>query len=378
MANAAAAHAIEFDDTHNAASLHPGVVIFPASTAAALIADADDATFMLGVVVGYETMCRIGRAINPSSHYQRHFHPTGTVGHFGAAASAARILGLGPETTTAALGIAATMAAGSMEFLVDGAWTKRIHPALAARNGIEAALLASEGFVAPADGIGGPRGFLASYSANPNPDLVLAGFGEMPLEVRSTSIKAHTCCRYNQGPIDAILELRGAHNLSADDVTHVKVGMVATGLDIVWDPPAAKRRPHSVVDAQFSMPFAAAVAIAHGRAALQEYSDSQLADPRILRLMDATECVHDAELDRTFPRMWRAWAEVETKDGRTVRTTVDYPKGDPENAFTPRELRAKFASLAEPAYGADGADLIAAAADKIPDPGSLSALLALL
>jgi len=93
MANAVAAHSIEYDDVHNAASSHPGVVVFPAAIAAAEMADADAESMILGAVVGYEVMCRVGRAANPPAHYARHFHPTGTTGHFGAAAAAASIFG---------------------------------------------------------------------------------------------------------------------------------------------------------------------------------------------------------------------------------------------------------------------------------------------
>lgn len=125
MANAVAAHSIEYDDVHNAASSHPGVVVFPAAMAAAEISGAKTRGFLLGVAVGYEVMCRVGRAANPPSHYARHFHPTGTTGHFGATAAAASILELDADTTVSALGIAATMAAGSMQFLRDGALHER-------------------------------------------------------------------------------------------------------------------------------------------------------------------------------------------------------------------------------------------------------------
>ena len=142
MGNAVAAHSIEYDDVHNASSSHPGVVVFPAAIAGSQISGAEIEDFVLAVFRGYEVMCRVGRAANPQAHYERHFHPTGTIGHFGAATAAASLLGLDVEQTVSAVGIAATMASGSMQFLLDGAWTKRFHPAHAARDGIEAALMA--------------------------------------------------------------------------------------------------------------------------------------------------------------------------------------------------------------------------------------------
>ncbi|MDX1450599.1 MAG: MmgE/PrpD family protein, partial [Acidimicrobiia bacterium] len=363
MANAVGAHSIEYDDVHNAASSHPGVAVIPAALAAADMVEADAETFLLGVVAGYEVMCRVGRAANPPAHYARHFHPTGTTGHFGAAGAAAVIFGLDVDQTVSALGIAATMAAGSMEFLLDGAWTKRLHPAQAARNGVEAALMAQHGFKGTEDGIGGVRGFLAGYTGDPNPKEILLDWDDRPLEVQNTSIKAHTCCRYKQGPIDALLQIRSENGLESTDVAAVRIGLLTVAEDIVWEPVAAKRRPATVVDAQFSMPYGAAVALRDGRASLSQYDGSLFDDGEVLRLMDATECVVDTELDLTYPRQWRSWAEVRTHDGRTLRASIDDPKGDPTNPLTPAELRAKFDDITAVVYSAERRDQIAAVID---------------
>ena len=378
MANAVAAHSIEYDDVHNASSSHPGVVVFPAALAAARIAGADSARFLLGCIVGYEVMCRVGRAANPRSHYARHFHPTGTTGHFGAAAAASAILGLDVVEAVSALGIAATMAAGSMEFLADGAWTKRLHPAQAARNGVEAALMAQAGYRGTEDGIGGARGFLAGYSSDPDPKQLLAEWGERPLEVSMTSIKAHTCCRYKQGPIDALLAIREAHQLDASDVAAIRIGIPSVAVDIIWEPLEVKRRPMSVVDAQFSMPYGAAVAMARGRAGLPEYDGSLLDDGEIHRLMDSIECIVDADLDLTYPVQWRAWAEVTANDGRTFRAEIDDPKGDPTNPLSPEELRAKFDDLTSAVYSLVRRDALAATIEALGGTAEMDELVALL
>lgn len=378
MANAVAAHSIEYDDVHNAASSHPGVVVFPAVMAAAEMADADAESMILGAVVGYEVMCRVGRAANPPAHYARHFHPTGTTGHFGAAAAAASIFGLDVGQTVDGLGIAATMAAGSMEFLLDGAWTKRLHPAQAARNGVEAAMMAGHGFKGTLDGIGGTRAFLAGYSADPNPKEILSAWGERPLEVQNTSIKAHTCCRYKQGPIDALLEIRSRNDLEAGNVASVKIGLLSVAEDIVWEPVAAKKRPTTVVDAQFSMPYGAAMALTAGRASLAQYDGSLFDDSEVLRLMDATECVVDKDLDLSYPVQWRSWAEVVTTDGRTLRAEIDDPKGDPTNPLSPAELRAKFDEITEPVYSGERRDAIAETVAALGGSAGLPELLTLL
>ena len=375
MANAVAGHSIEYDDVHNSSSSHPGVVMYPAAMAATALAGGGERDLVRAVVIGFEVMCRAGRAADPAAHYARHFHPTGTIGSLGAAAAAAAALGLDAGGLNSAVGIAATMASGSMEFLRDGAWTKRLHPALAARNGVEAGLLAADGYVGTDDGICGERGFLAAYSEAPEPERLLEGWGQWPLEVVSTSIKRHTCCRYNQGAIDALLAIRSAHGLGASDVESVVIGIPSVAVDIVAEPAASKRRPASVVDAQFSLAYGAAAALLWGRAGLAEYDEARLTDPAALALMDRVGYEVDPTIDRDFPDKWRAWARVTTTGGDTHTQRVDDPKGDPGNPFTDDECREKFDDLASAVYSAEARTAIAEHALSIGAPGSWKALL---
>jgi len=355
LANAVAGHSIEYDDVHNASSLHPGTVVFPTAMAVATLTGATSSEFLVAVVRGYEVMCRVGRAANPPAEYARHFHPTATVGHLGAAAAASSLLGLSEAQTTWALGIAATMAGGGMQFLVDGSWTKRLHPALATYNGINAARLAAESYDGGNDGIGGSRGFLASHSAEPHPEWMLEDFGSAPLEVRATSIKAHTCCRYNQGPIDAVLALRELYGLRAQDVGQVTIGLPTAAVGIVAEPRLDKVRPKNTVDAQFSLPFGIAVALSNGRAGLTEYTDSMLDDPGVVRLMERVSYEVDPEIDRHYPRQWRAWARITSAGGESFDAEVTDPKGDPTNALSPGEMQAKFDELTRDCWDAERA-----------------------
>jgi 2-methylcitrate dehydratase PrpD len=149
MANGTAFHSIELDDVNNESSLHPGVVAYPTALAMADVVPVDGKSFITSVVAGYDIMVRLGRALKPAEHYGRGFHPTGTCGAFGAATVAGQLLGLEHESLAYALGIAGSQAAGNLEFLTDGAWTKRLHPGWASHSGIWAALLARSGFVGP-------------------------------------------------------------------------------------------------------------------------------------------------------------------------------------------------------------------------------------
>src|SRR5690242_7255349 len=146
LANGAAAHALEMDDTHNGGSIHLGATMFSAALAAAELRDASGETVLRAAVAGYEVAARLAMALDPAAHYRRGFHPTGTCGAFGAAAAAGVVFGLDARGVAAALGIAGSQAAGSMEFLANGAWTKRLHPGWAALAGLHAAALARAGF----------------------------------------------------------------------------------------------------------------------------------------------------------------------------------------------------------------------------------------
>ena len=364
LANGTAAHSIELDDVNNESSLHPGVAVFPAAFATADIMPVDGRSLITAAALGYDVMVRLGRALKASEHYRHGFHPTGTCGAFGAASVVSSLLGLDQQAHGWALGIAGSQTAGSLEFLADGSWTKRLHPGWAAHSGILAALMAQEGFLGPGTIIEGKSGFLRSYSDNPDPDLVLKDLGEQ-FHVSRTSVKPHSCCRYNQGPIDCVLDLSQRHNLQAQDVEEVTVGVLSAGFDIVAAPEEAKRNPVSVVDEQFSMPFSAAIAMLYGRASLAEYRQDVAQRPEVKDLMAKVRCVKDPKLDAAFPQQWPAWVQVRTRDGRTLRSEATYPKGDPENALSSVELEQKFRDLTSVAISKERQDLIVATVQKL-------------
>jgi len=149
-----------------------------------------------------------------------------------------------------------------------------------------------------------------------------------------------------QGPIDAVLALRAAHQIDPAAVDRIEVGMLAAGFAIVCDPPEAKRRPTSVVDAQFSLPFGVAVALVRGVASPAEFAVETFADPAVQALLPRVEAQRDASLDAVFPRAWPCWVRIRLAGGRTLETRVDHPRGDPENFPSPAELDAKFRALA--------------------------------
>ena len=357
LANGAAAHCIEMDDTHQEGSIHLGAPVISALIAASEMQPVGGEEFLAAVVLGYEVAARLAMAVGPEAHYRRGFHPTGTCGTFGAAAAVARLWSLEAGAMAQALGIAGSQAAGSMEFLATGAWTKRFHPGWAAHNGLIATALARQGFTGPETIIEGPAGFAQAYSQAPHPERVTQGLGTS-FAILGTAVKPHACCRYMQAPIDAILELVRTHNIAADDVAQVTLGILDTAFPIICEPAAIKYTPRSVVDAQFSMPFGAAVALLCRRASLAEFTPEMVVAPRVRALMQRVAHARDPELEQHFPREWPAWASIELHDGRTVSTTVRYPKGDPHNPLSWDELLAKYQELGRSVLPEDRLDVL--------------------
>ena len=188
LVNGTAAHAIEMDDVTSESSLHPAVCTSPAAVAVAEERGADGAALVAAIVAGYEIILRVGNALNPSSAYERGFHPTSIAGIFGAATAAAHLMGLSAAQLTDALGICGSMAAGSMEYLTDGAWTKRINAGWAAHAGVVAAGMAAAGFNGPATILEGPHGFLSAFTDEPKTARLLDDLGEF-FHIEAVSIK---------------------------------------------------------------------------------------------------------------------------------------------------------------------------------------------
>jgi 2-methylcitrate dehydratase PrpD len=346
LANGAAAHSVELDDTHQAGSIHPGAVMFSTAIALSEIQpEIDSAEFVTAVVAGYEVAARLAMALQPKFHYELGFHPTSTCGVFGAAVTASKLLRLSEEQMLSAVGIAGSMAAGSLEFLAEGTWTKRLQPGLAAQNGILAAKLAAEGFQGPTTILEGRHGFLWGYSRKSKPELVTQDLGT-DFEILRTSIKPHACCRYMQAPIDGLIELATEHDIYPEQIERVEVAVLEAGWPLVCEPRGRKYSPANVVDAQFSMPYGAAVALVDRAAGLDQFTGESFHSPRIKSLMDKVVLQKDNRIEKNFPAEWPAFVSVHLTDGRQFEKFIRFPKGDPENPLTWQELSAKFHALA--------------------------------
>lgn len=347
FANGIAAHGLEMDDVENASSLHPGVVVMPAALALAEQPGSAPADFYAAVVAGYEVTLRVGAALNPASAYERGFHPTAVCGALGAAAASARLLGLTPAQTNSALGIAGSMAAGSMAYLHDGAWTKRLHPGWACHAGITAARLAASGFVGPTDILEGRYGFLHAYSSDSDVAQLERKAGD-ELAIMRVSLKPYACCRYMHGPIDCLFDIMRRHQLDPQHIARIACGILSGGRGLIADPIEQKRQASSIVDAQFSMPYGAAIAVLSGKAGLSVFTDEWIQHPAVRELMQKVDCYTSPELDDHYPAKWRASASITMDDGIQYSANVRYALGDPHNPLSWQQLEARFHELVAP------------------------------
>lgn len=341
LLNGALAHSLDFDDTHRASSLHPGAPVIPAALATAEREDATTETLLHAINAGYNVACRIGEAVNPDEHYAQGFHITATCGTFGATAAAGIIAELDESQLASAFGINGSQAAGSLQFLANGAWNKRLHPGLAARRAITAVSFAQSGFRGSADPIEGDYGFFHAYTTDPLPSR-LQDLDAAPA-VQETAIKPYPCCRYMHPALDALTDI--APTVNPANIEAIRVELPRPGVRLTGTGPS-KNRPENFVDCQFSMPFAAALALTTGEAGLTAFLDAQsrLDDHQLHRLMDATTVTTTDRVQSLFPEQWAARVVVDTGTERHERV-VEQARGEPENPLSWPEVEEKLRSL---------------------------------
>jgi 2-methylcitrate dehydratase PrpD len=344
LINASLVHSLDFDDTHREGSVHPGASVIPTVLALAEEQGVEGPSVVAAIVVGYDVTCKLAMALDPKSHYERGFHPTGTAGLFGATAAGASVLGLSADELENAFGVNSSQAAGSMQFFDNGAWNKRIHPGLAAHNGILALELARHGFVGSSRAIEGDSGLLRGYSDRGVAGTAVAGLGER-YEILHTALKPYPACRYAHGPLDAIIDLVNAEELDIDRIESVTVGLPDAGVQLVGLPAERKREVKNVVDGQFSMPFLAAVALRRGQMTWADYD--LIGDPGVNTLMQRVDVVADEEANRAYPDQWLSSVEIKTRSG-VLNRKQESARGEPEAFLSWAEVEQKFDSLAIP------------------------------
>jgi len=358
LMNGILVHGLDFDDTHSRGVIHATASSFPCALALADRDEADGRALLSAYVAAMEAACRLGSVAKGAFH-QVGFHPTGLIGAFGCTLAAAKILGLDPDRAAMAQGIVLSMAAGSLEFLEDGAWTKRLHPGWAGVAGITAATLAKRGFVGPRAAYEGRFGLYAShlggYFANADLGLATEGLGRS-WQIEEVAVKPIPACHFVHAAADAAIALHEHYGLRPEAIRRVRVLVPGEVVKTVCEPLANKRSPANSYDAQFSIPYVVATALLKGRFTLAELEDEALDDSTVLGLAGRI----DYEIDpaSTFPRHYSGEVVVETGDGRSLRHREAVNRGCADRPLTNDEVVAKFFDNAERAVAREVAQRV--------------------
>ena len=342
LVNGVLAHGLDFDDTHTGGVIHATASVWPAVLSAAFMRARSGADLLVAYIAGVEAATRLG-AVGSGHFHQVGFHPTGVIGVFGCTLAAGSLMGLSPQALTLAQGIALSMAAGSLEFLEDGAWTKRMHPGWAAQSGITAAALGREGFVGPTRAYEGRFGVFNSYLQGgletDRWSRATAGLGSI-WETSAIAVKPLPACHFTHACADAAMILARQHKFEIGDIVRIKALVPAEVVKTVCEPVANKRRPANAYDAQFSIPYLVAASLIRGRFTLAELEPEALNDEAILRVCDLV----DYEIDprSTFPRHYTGDVQISLRDGRVLMHREALNRGCADRPLSNAEIVEKY------------------------------------
>ena len=343
IANGVLVHGLDFDDTHLGGIVHVSASLVPTILAVGARRRCTGAEAIAAYVGGVEAMARLG-AVAKGGFHQVGFHPTGLVGAFACALAAGKLMRLDEEQLATAQGIVLSTAAGTLEFLEDGAWNKRLHPGWAAAAGITAAALAQHGFVGASKAYEGRFGLYASHLQNrfdPG-DLEIAtdGLGER-WELLQVAVKPFPACHFTHACADAAIALGRDRELDPRSIRRIRALVPAEVVKTVCEPVASKRRPANAYDAQFSIPYIVASALRRGRFGLAELTEQAIADPETLALADRVDYEIDPAAE--FPRYYPGELIAELSDGQVLRHREARNRGCGERPIAEAEILAKFA-----------------------------------
>jgi 2-methylcitrate dehydratase PrpD len=382
MVNSSMAHAQDFDMNDDRTFYKSSVTAVPAALALAEeIGRIDGKEFLTAVCTGIDLGIRIGLAVMPKPAHAR----SQMVGGFAAVATAGRLLKLDCEQMLDALGIVYCQVAASGSSNDSPALTKRLAPGLASRAGIFSARLGQKGFKAGRNVLSGRKGFFWQYHGHEGDlDTITSGLGQR-WELVNVGPKGYPCCRVLHAPIDAALAAVREHAIVPDEVENVIVRGSASNIFISTGekPPASfekYRHPIGVVDAQFSVHWGVAAAIARGDVFIDCFTEDAIKDPVINRLTDRIEVVADPSLDPTLDLLAPAIVEIKTRRG-TFSKRVEFAKGNPKNPVTWAETERAFhrsAAFAARPIGRDSIDRAISLIANLENVGDVSELASVL
>jgi 2-methylcitrate dehydratase PrpD len=343
------AHLQDYDDTHFPTVLHPSAPVWPAVLAVAEDCGASGKDTLGAFVFGAEVACRLSLSVHPW-HYDAGWHITGTAGVFGAVAGAGWLLKLDAMQMSNALGIAGTQASGVRE--VFGSDTKALHPAKAASNGLQAALLAKAGFTGPDDIIGGRRGFWEVLSAAGHDETQLTGGWGSRWELANNGLKPYANGVVSHPIQDAVIQLRNEYGLTPDRVTAIRARVHPLVPELM-----NRAEPRRALEGKFSFQHCAAAALVDGAGHDAQFTDAKVSDPVIARVRARVAATVDQALAED-----EVYVAIDLTDGTTVKAHIEHATGSPKNPMSDAVLEAKYRALATEVLRNDRAEVLLTAA----------------
>ena len=339
LINGTAAHGEDFDDTFEGGPVHSSAVIAPAVLAICERFGRDGRAALLGFVAGVESLCRLSMVI-PKAIHKAGFHPTSILGTMGSALAASVAIGLDRRGTVDALGIAGSLSAGIIEYLAEGAWTKRLHAGWAAQAGVQAARLGQQQFLGPRTVFEGTHGLFKAFAHSSEGDyaVLTEDFGRR-WYIEGITFKPYATGTMNQPYIDCALRL-SKKGINPDDVTDVLCETAEGYVHRLWDPLEAKHRPANEYAAKFSTPFNIAVAFITGGAGLAAFTEETVRDPRILALASKVRYVVDP--NNPYPKAYTGHIRMTLKDGRVFEERQPHIRGGAHEPLTREDIEDKF------------------------------------
>jgi 2-methylcitrate dehydratase PrpD len=339
LVNGTAIHGEDFDDTFEGGPVHAGAVIVPAVLAACERHNLDGRAALLGIAVGVETMCRLS-TVAPTLTHKAGFHPTAVFGAMGAAAGVGAALRLNERQLVDALGTVASMASGIIEYLAEGAWTKRLHAGWAAQSGIRAALLGRAGFLGPRTVFEGVHGFFHGFAntTEGNYAAIAGDFGERWV-TETLAFKPYPCGTMTHPYIDCARRL-AARGVKSDDVVDMVCEVGEGTVHRLWEPLAAKQKPANGYAGKFSTPYCIATGFVRGNVGLGDFSDAAVRDPAVVAL--AGKVRYRIDPKNPYPKNFTGHIRATLRDGSVVEERQPYMRGGAQEPLTRADIQDKF------------------------------------
>jgi 2-methylcitrate dehydratase PrpD len=337
--NGTAAHGEDFDDTFEGGPVHAGAVIVPAVVAACERHNPDGGAALLGIAVGVETMCRMS-LVTPKLIHKAGFHPTAIFGVMGATAGVGAALDMTEGQMVDALGIAGSMAAGIIEYLAEGTWTKRMHAGWAAQSGLRAALLGRAGFLGPRTVLEGVHGLYHGFAHTIDGDYdeLIGDFGQRWV-TETLAFKPYPCGTMAHPYIDCARRL-AARGIKPADIKELLCEVAEGTVHRLWEPLASKQKPPNGYAAKFSSPFLIAYGFVHGGVGLDAFTDTAVRDADVLVLAAKTRYVIDP--DNPYPDNFTGHIRVTLNDGTIIEERQPHFRGGAHEPLTRKDVEEKF------------------------------------